>query len=159
MNREYPSLAPETRAGNDLRPIKSGRIKTQLTQERFAEQFSIDVRTLRRYETGELEPPDELMLAVAENVGDPLLMYQHFKQKYRLPDEIVPEVEAVPLTQAVVALLHELEKLETGRVASKLLELAADGIIDPAERSSFEVIMRALDGVRRAVEQLRYARR
>ena len=56
-------------------------------------------------------------------------------------------------------MLHELEKLERGRVASRLLELASDGVIDPSEEKDFQMVMEKLDGVRRAVELLRYARR
>jgi len=130
-----------------------------LTQEAMADALHVDPRTLRRYESGELPTPDEVMLKLVTTFGHPSLLYRHFREKYHIPDTMMPEVKTVPLAVAVVNLLHELEKLERGHVASRLLELASDGLIDPGEEKDFQLVMEKLDGVRRAVELLRYSRR
>lgn len=140
-------------------PILEGRLKSGDTQEAFAEALGIDVRTLRRYESGELPTPDEIMRDVAIWLEDPILLYRHFKVKYEIGDEIMPQVEVMPLSLAVVNLLSELAALERHNVASRLLDLARDDVIDPGEASDYAMIMDKLDGVKRAVELLRYCRR
>lgn len=159
MIRRYQTSEDRARAEDARLPIRIGRERLGLTQEELAEDLCLDPRTLRRYESGELPTPDDLALRVAELAGEPLLLYQHFKDKYRIGDDILPPVEAVPLAVAVVNLLHELEKLERSHVASRLLELASDGVIDTGEEGDFRMVMEKLAGVRRAVELMRYCRR
>ena len=131
-----------------------------MSQEALADYLRIDPRTVRRYESGEIPVPDGVMLEVAELPHvPPILLYKHFKRKYDIGDDILPPVEAVPLSVAVIHLLRELRRLETAQAATKLLDLADDGIIDPEEQTDFDMIMDKLDGVRRAVELLRYHRR
>ena len=159
MRRVYQAPGTETRTDRARLPIQTGRLETGESQESMADLLAVDARTLRRYESGELPTPDDVMLRVAEMAEDPLLLYQHFKGKYHISDDMLPPVEAVPLAVAVVNLLTELDRLERGRVASRLLELARDGIIEPGEAEDYRMIMKQLDGVRRAVELLRYYRR
>lgn len=140
-------------------PILAGRLKAELSQEDMAEALNVDPRTLRRYESGELPTPDDIMLTAVEIFGEPFLLYRHFKEKYGIPDSMMPTAEPIPLAVAAINLLRELDHLERGRVASRLLELADDGIIDPEEEKDYSMIMEKLDGVRRAVELLRYYRR
>ncbi len=156
MTPAYQSDRRETRAEEARTPILRGRELAGYTQEAMAEYLRIDPRTLRRYENGELPTPDSVMLDVAELAGRPALVAAHFKGKYQIPDEIIPPVRTVPLEVAVIHLLRELERLEKHSVASKLLELADDGVIDPAEETDYRMIMDKLDGVKTAVELLRY---
>ena len=157
--QRYKTPEDGARAEPARTPIQEGRELSGMTQEQLAEYLRIDPRTLRRYETGELPTPDNVMLDVAELAGQPLLLHRHYKSKYGISDEILPPVETMPLAVAVVNLLSELEQLERNRVASRLLELARDGVIDPNEEQDFRMVMDKLDGVRRAVELIRYARR
>ena len=154
--KRYKTPEDRTRAEVARMPIQKGRELAKLSQEQMAEYLRIDPRTLRRYESGELPTPDTVMLEVTELAGRPLLLHEHYKTKYGISDEIIPPVEAVPLAVAVVNLLAELEKLEQLRVASRLLALARDGVIDPSEEKDFKTVMDKLDGVRRAVDLLRY---
>lgn len=133
-----------------------------MSQEELAEYLHIDERTVRRYESGELPVPDHIMVEVAElpGVTEPaFLMHRHYKEKYGIADEILPPVQRVPLAVAVINLLREGKRLEQSQVMTKLLELADDGIIDPEEKTDFELIMDKLDGFRKAMELLRYSRK
>ena len=158
MSLRYQTPEDRARAVSDRTPIREGRELTGKSQEALAEYLRIDARTLRRYEAGELPTPDTVMLEVAELAGRPDLLHRHYKQKYGIADEILPPVQRVPLAVAVINLLREIRKLEEHRVASRLLDLADDGVIDPDERKDYEMIMARLDGVRRAVDMLRYCR-
>lgn len=149
----------DTRAEEAPSLLRQGRNLAQMSQEELAEYLRIDPRTLRRYEAGDIPTPDTVMLDVTELAGQPLLLYKHFKQKYGISDEILPPVEPVPLAVAVINLLRELKRLETNQVASRLLDLADDGTIDPSEEADFAFVLEKLDGVRRAVELLRYCRK
>ena len=150
----------DTRADDALPQIRVGREMAGMSQEELAEYLRIDPRTLRRYEAGDLPTPDRVMLEVAElpNVP-PLLLYRHFRQKYEIPDDIMPPVRQVPLAVAVIHLLRELRKLEEHKVATRLLDMADDGRIDPDEKTDFDFVMKQLDGVRESVEMLRYSER
>lgn len=158
MNKEYQAHDQGARAYEIRNPLREGRTMSGHTQEELAELLGVDVRTIRRYEAGQTPVPDDIMLQVSSLADEPLLLYWHFKQKYRLPDEILPEVQRVDAAQAVIALLHELDELEKAHVASKLLALFADGIIDPSERSDYEFITSKFAGVNRAWQTLRHAR-
>ena len=159
MSTRYNTPEDRTRTRRAPSLLQEGRELTGMSQEALADYLHVDPRTLRRYELGELPVPDGVMLDVTELAGRPILLYKHFKMKYEIADEILPPVETVPLAVAVIHLLRELRKLEDGKVASKLLDMADDGRIDPEEAEDFAFVMKQLDGVRRAVELLRYHRR
>lgn len=131
---------------------------TGLTQEDMAEVLGVDVRTLRRYESGETPTPDAIILDLAERVKCPYLIYEHFKVKYRIADDLMPSVEEVTLAQAVVSLLDALVDLERNQVATKLLAMSADGLIDMTEAADYSFVLSKFERVRQAVEQLRYCK-
>lgn len=159
MSADYHAAAALSRPEDDLNPIRECRILAGMTQQTFAEAVNVSVRSLRRYESGEEDPPDDVMTAAATIANCPLMLHRHFKRKYRLDDDILPSVEEIPLAQAVVTLLGELAAMESSHVASQLLEMARDGRIDPNEETDFAFVMKRLDGVRRAVELIRYCRK
>lgn len=159
MIGEYHAGRDLSRPEDGRNPIRECRILAGKTQSEFAELVNVSIRALRRYESGEEETPDDVMTAAATIAECPLLLHRHFKQKYRLGDDILPSVEEIPLAQAVVTLLVELAELEREHVGSTLLELAKDGRIDPSEETDFAFVMKRLDGVRRAVELIRYCRK
>lgn len=156
MATDYRYQGPDTRAKKAQLPIKKGREMTGLTQEAMAEVLGVDVRTLRRYESGELPTPDAILVDLAERVKSPLLVQEHYKTKYRMADDLMPSVEEMALSQAVVRLLNTLADLERNQVASKLLAMAADGMIDMTEESDYSFVLSKLEGIRQAVEELRY---
>ena len=159
MIGEYHEPIRLSRPCRDRLPIRECRILAGKTQEEFADLVNVSVRSLRRYEYGEEETPDDVMVAAATIANCPLLLYRHVKEKYMLDEEILPSVEEVPLAQAVVSLLNELNELEAHHVASDLLAMARDGKLDASERTDFAFIMKRLDGVRHAVEMIRYCRK
>ena len=139
--------------------LRKGRELAHMSQEALADYLRIDVRTVKRYEAGDLPTPDRVMLDVAELADEPVLLYKHFKQKYEIADEILPPIEVVPLAVAVINLLRELRRLEDLKIASMLLNMADNGTIDPEEAADFAFVMEKLEGVRRAVDLLRYSQK
>lgn len=155
----YQDIAPGTRAEEGRSLLATGRKMAGLSQEELAAKIPVNVRTLRKYESGEVETPDEIMLKVANMARCPLLIYKHMRTKYKICEEVLPELAEMSLSQAVLGLLHELQDLEDKRVVPQLLMLMADGHIDPREEEDFSRIMNELNDVVLAVHNLIYCRK
>ena len=159
MSSVYRGAPEPARADAAPRPILAGRLQTGMSQEEMAAFLHIDPRTLRRYEYGDLPTPDDIMVRLHSEFGFTDLLYRHLKGKYEVPNEIMPELGRTSLSTATLGLLHELNKIEKGQIASELLRLVADGEIDPDEENDFAQIMRDLDGVVKGVFQMKFARK
>ena len=159
MPTAYPQPDPQARAEPTPSPLKTGRELSGLTQEALAATLGTNPRTLRRWEADPEKTPDDVMLSMAQLTGCPQLLYNHFKTKYRIADEIMPSVEDMALAQAVVDLLHNLAILEQEHIATRLLGLAADGMIDYQEEADYGYIMAKLDGLIQAVTNLKFCQK
>ena len=137
---------------------KSARLTAGRTQERWAEMIGVSVEAVRQYEAGRILPGDNVVTAMVEVAGLPVLGYWHLCQKSRVAGELLPEVERLPLSEAVIGLLLELHGFSEADRGRDLMRLAKDGRIDAAERGTFEAIGRELDGIVRAAMQVKFAR-
>lgn len=142
----------------DCRNIyKSARQTAGLTQERWAEVLGISVESVRLYETGRGLPSDDVVARMSEVAVMPVLGYWHIKSKSGLGNDVLPEVQAVPLAQAVVQLLSRIQQFAARDRVGELLGIAADGRIDTMEREVFEQIAAELEGIVQAALSLKYA--
>ena len=87
----------------------------------------------------------------------PVLGYWHLTAKSKVAAEILPEVKTVPLTQAVVQLLHRIREFDEQHRVRELLSIAEDGQIDSAEREDFDGIIKELDGIVQAAMALKFS--
>lgn len=159
MPTAYRQTDPPTRADAAPSPLKTGRELSGLSQEALAATLGTDPRTLRRWEADPCKTPDDVMLTVARLTDCPQLLYTHFKGKYKIADEIMPSVEDMALSQAVIDLLNALAILEQEHIATRLLGLAADGMIDYQEEADYGYIMAKLDGLIQAVTNLKFCQK
>ena len=143
---------------NSVNIYKTARITSGLTQERWSEMLGVSVESIRLYESGRGLPSDEVVARMAEVAVLPVLAYWHIKNKSGVANDLLPEVETVPLPQAVLQLLTEIRKLTDGTLDA-LIDIASDGIIEDDERSIFGDILEDLDGVIRAAWTVKYAKR
>ena len=134
---------------------KTARKVAGLTQERWAEAVGVSVDSIRGYETGAVVPADETVRAMAEISGLSPLAYWHLCNKSALAAETLPEVEQLPLPQAVVQLLCAINDFKDYH--GDLLTLAADGKITTAEAAAWENIVARLDAVIRAAIHVKVA--
>ena len=128
-----------------------------LTQERWAETLGLSVETVRQYETDRIMPSAEVVQTMAEVAMLPALCYWHLCRKSKLARDVLPEVERLPLPQAVVQLLAGIRSFENKHRDDNLLEIAADGRVDQLEGVLFRQILDELETIVRAAIQLRYA--
>jgi len=134
---------------------KNARKYAGLTQERWAEAVGVAPCTIRSYESGEVIPADETVKIMAEVSGQPILCYWHMCNKSALAADTLPEVEQLPLPQAVVQLLCAINDFK--EYHGGLLELAADGKITSNEIGYWSQIIARLDAVIRAAIQVKVA--
>lgn len=144
MEREYRNI------------YKTARTVAGLTQERWAEAVGVSVDSIRNYEAGTQLPGDEVVRAMSEISGLAPLSYWHLCNKSGLARDTLPEVERVPLPQAVCGLVSRMQDFISG-CPEYLLRMAADGRIDELERTEYDRILQVLDGVVRAALALKYA--
>lgn len=112
---------------------KNARITAGLTQERWAEHLGISPDSVRKYESGEMMPAEDVLLMMADISGLKILPYWHLSQKSRIAEEILPKLEEQPaLPQAVLALLIAIEDFHE-RGMKDLARIAADGKISDDE--------------------------
>lgn len=136
---------------------KIGRQTAGMTQERWAEAIDYSVESVRLCESGKQIPGDDVVLRMIEVAGMPVLGYWHMLNKSRMAAEILPEVETVPLPQAVLALICRIRDFAEKHRTDTLMDIAADGVIDERERPEFDAIVRELEGVVQAALTLKYS--
>jgi len=87
----------------------------------------------------------------------PVLGYWHMLNKSRMAAEILPEVNTVPLPQAVIQLICRIRDFAEKHRTDTLMDIAADGVIDERERPEFDTIIAELEGVVQAALTLKYS--
>ena len=134
---------------------KTARTVAGLTQERWAEAVGVSVDSIRTYENGSVLPADATVAAMCEISNHTALGYWHLRNKSPLAADTLPEVEQLPLPQAVVQLLCAIKDFKDYH--SDLLEIAADGKVTTIEAAAWENIVARLDAVIRAAIQVKVA--
>lgn len=130
-----------------------------LTQARWAEVLGVSESAVRKYESGEILPEDDIVLSMADFSGLQILGTWHLRRKSMVAAEILPPVERLPLAQAVVQLLAAIRDFEVKHHADALISIAADGLVDPTEEKRFKEIVRDLHPLICAALQIDYAER
>ena len=135
------------------------RDATSRTQERFAEMIGVSAEAVRQYEAGTIMPGDDVVTAMIEVSGMPVLGYWHLLNKSRVAGHLLPEVERLPLSQAVCQLLHRLREFSEKHRDDDLLWISANGKVDPGEQERvFDQISDELDLIVQASLQLKFAK-
>ena len=134
---------------------KTARRFAGLTQERWAEAIGVSVDSVRCYENGSVIPADATVAAMCEISNHAALGFWHLRNKSPLAAETLPDVEQLPLPQAVIQLLCAINDFK--EYHGGLLELAADGKITTNEIGYWSQIIARLDAVIRAAIQVKVA--
>lgn len=135
---------------------RNARRASGLTQERWAEVLGLSPEAVRQYEGGQILPRDEIALRMAEVAGQTIVCYWHLLNKSRVAAELLPEVEEIPLPQAVLQLLRRMHAFERAHRMDELIAIAEDGLADEAERPSFDAICGELTDIVAAALQVKF---
>lgn len=117
---------------------QSARECAGLTQEMAAELFGISVESVRAYECGKRIPPDPVVIRMIEVYHSDYLGYQHLKYKTKVGNLFLPEIQEMPLPNAVLHLVNQLYKCVKQEEA--LIEISMDGKIMPEEETQWRSI-------------------
>ena len=134
---------------------KTARRFAGLTQERWAEAIGVSVDSVRCYENGSVIPADATVAAMCEISNHAALGFWHIRNKSALAAETLPDVEQLPLPQAVLQLLCAMDEFQ--RTDDALIALAADGKITADEEEDWKDITLRLNTVIRAAIQVKVA--
>lgn len=134
---------------------KKARLDAGLTQEQAAELLDWSVESLKAYETGLRRPPDARAAEMADAYRTPWLRVEHARETDELG--IVPEGAArATLPLVTVQLVGAMLDWSQRQRARELLRIAADGIIDAAERPILDTIVCELEAIAAAWLALRH---
>ena len=137
---------------------RNARIAAGLTKERWAEHLGISPDSVRKYESGEMLPGDDIVVNMAEVSGQLILPYWHLQRKSRIAGDILPELEEQKaLPEAVLGLLIQIEDIRSD-VMPELIRIAADGKVDDEERESYLKAIEKLKAMIRTAFAVGYAR-
>ena len=113
----------------------------------------ISDRTLARWEALETVPPAEKVLAMEEKYGDRKLAARHCSEVCPIGRRRANKVEDKSLEAAVLGLIKEYNDVKF--IRDRLIEIAADGVIDETEREDFDGIMAELADLEQKIYTLK----
>ena len=149
--------APETRAEEGHSMYKTGRLLAGFTQERAAERLHISDRLLRRYESGEIRPSDDIVYHMVEIYNDQRLAVEHLRQGSRMAADLIPPVEDLPLQAVAIRAFNDIADIMAAQPERKLLRIAEDGVISEEERPVLDEVMAVFSRLAKLYTQLRIA--
>lgn len=128
-----------------------------LTQEKAAELLGVSVRTVANWEAGIYVPPDNAVALMCDVYPAPTLAVEHLRASTALAAGLLPEVAQLPLSLAVVQLLHRMQEFNARHRPEDLLRISFNGQVDEHEAGEMAEIQNELQGVVQAALQLKYA--
>ena len=144
----------DRKSGNIYR---NARITAGLTQERWAEYLGISPDSVRKYESGEMMPAEDILLMMADISGLKILPYWHLSQKSRVAADILPKLEGTKsLPEAVLALLVQIDDFQEDGM-QELIRIAADGKVTRDEAAIFNDCLMQLQNLMQKAFALTYA--
>lgn len=137
---------------------QAAREAAGMTQERAAELIGLSVESIRSYELEKRVPADETVIKMAEIYGGAnYLAYQHLKHKSMVGNAILPDVLEVPLSQAALQMVNEMNGFI--QCEPEIIRITMDGVIDTNEELSWMDIIQKCQRLCKAVLTLQYARK
>lgn len=133
------------------------RESTGFTQEKASELIGISIDSIRAYEGGKRIPPDNTVIKMIEIYDTQYLAYQHLKTKSKLGDYILPDVEVMNLSVAILKLQKEVKDFTN--CEDLLIKIGSNGIVNDDEVDDFKRIMKELDEVVEAIMTLKYSKK
>ncbi len=124
-----------------------------LTREKAAALLEvIPPERIEKIENERVKPhPDEVLL-MSQKYKKPALCNYYCAKECPIGQQYVPEIQIKELSQIVLEMLASLNKLEKRR--ERLIEITADGNIDPDELDDFISIQNELEKISITVETL-----
>lgn len=120
---------------------KRCRLRTDSTQEKWAEKLGISVESVKRYEAGLITPSMWVVRRMIEESGYDALALQHV---YQVTEDlaVLPAVQTdMPLERATIRVINCVADFFESNRDKQLLKIAEDGTIDETEAPLFKEIL------------------
>lgn len=124
---------------------QNARKAAGLTQERAAELLGLSLRSLADYEAGLRLPPNDVADRMVTVYNSQLLAVQHLRNSTQFARDLLPDVQAMALPEAVLTLVDAVYSFADDRLDRELIDIARDGVISEDERERFN---RVIDKIR-----------
>ena len=141
--------------GEYLNPYQKARKTTCLTQEQAAERLGLSTESLKQYELGKRVPSNAVVWQMVQIYDTSWLALEHLRDTSEALG-VLPEVTVQSLPTAAIQLINRVLDFADRHRDRQLLRIAEDGVIDEAERSEFDDIVRDLDGIVGAALQVKF---
>lgn len=126
---------------------KKARMAAGITQERAAEFLDISVRSLADYESGVRMPSNGLVDSMVTLYNTQILAVQHLRNSALAARDLIPEVDAMRLPEAVLTLVDAIYDFADDRLDRELIDIARDGVISPEERDRFDRVVQKIKAI------------
>lgn len=137
---------------------QAAREAAGMTQERAAELIGLSVESIRSYETEKRLPSDDTVIKMTEIYGGAnYLAYQHLKHKSMIGNTILPDVSEIPLSQAALQIIHEMNDFI--QCEPDIIKITMDGVIDASEEFVWTDIVQKCQKLCKAVLTLQYSKK
>lgn len=135
----------------------TARNSAGLTRERAAELLGLSVDSIKAYERDVTVPQDETVLKMVDLYSAPFLAVQHLRAS-ALARTVLPEIKETDLTHAVIHLINSIRDFAEAHRTDTLMTIADDGVIDDAERETYNAILKELDEIVKAAMAFKFVR-
>lgn len=132
---------------------RTARKEAGLTLEEAAWRLNVAPRTLGKYESGELDVRPEMALKMGGIYGLPEMLPEHCSKSCPIGRVLQPVFRVGNVATDTLRLLKELR--DVNECISGLVEIAADGEVEPNEMSEFESALRELGELAEAIQKLK----
>ena len=126
---------------------KKARMAAGITQERAAELLDISTRSLADYEAGVRMPSNGLVDSMVTVYNTQILAVQHLRNSAQAARDLIPEVDAMRLPEAVLTLVDAIYDFADDRLDRELIDIARDGVISPDERERFDRVVQKIKAI------------
>ena len=126
---------------------KKARMAAGITQERAAELLDISTRSLADYESGARLPSNALVDGMVTVYNTQILAVQHLRNSALAARDLIPEVDAMRLPEAVLTLVDAIYDFADDRLDRELIDIARDGVISPEERDRFDRVVQKIKAI------------
>lgn len=146
MPQEYPKL------------LKTARKTARLTLEQAAEAADISLQSYKAYEYGARLPPIDVASRLCDALAAPWLALGYIREAADGLGVLPLDIQVQSLPTAVITLINRVFAFADQHRDRQLLAIAEDGVIDDAERDTFDAIVGDLDGIISAALAVKYPR-
>lgn len=133
--------------------FRAARDQAGLTREQASVQLEVmDTKKIERIEYGDYIPKPDEVLRMARVYKKPSLCNEFCAGMCQIGQNYVPEITIKDLSQIILEMLASLNSV--GKMRDRLIEIAADGVIDDSEIADFIKIQQELERISVTVEAL-----